>query len=123
MVIVEFAKAAKEKKKGKKSDVSIYSSGYHSLGGIVAGALISYLWDKSGMPGQDEKIKKALLTGKPLRNSKDITMAKTIVLTISVGLMMSELLGIKGGMASGSGLMIGYTIADNYRQHKYIGQV
>lgn len=123
MVIAEFAKAAKDKKKGTKSDVSIYSSGYHSLGGIIAGAAVSYLWEKSGLPGQDEKIKKALLTNKPLQNAKDITLAKTVVLTISVGLMMTELLGVKGGMASGSGFMIGYTLADNLRKHRYIGQV
>ncbi len=120
MVVAEFAKAAQQKKKGKPEN-SIYASGYHSLGGVLAGAMMSYVWHKIGLP--EEKIKNALITGKPLHNAKDITISKTVALTISIALMMSELVGIKGGMASGSGFLVGYTLADNIKQHRYIGQV
>jgi hypothetical protein len=36
---------------------------------------------------------------------------------------MSELFGLKGGLASGSGVLLGYTAATECRKGRYVGQV
>ena len=121
MVIVEFTKAAKEKEKGKKKESTIYASGYYSLGGALAGFGYVWAWEHLHVPALDKKIDHALLTGEPLKNANHITVDKTIALMFSAALMMSELFGIKGGMASGSGFLLGYTAGTQLRKGKYLG--
>jgi hypothetical protein len=123
VTIAEILKAKKEKEKGKKKDKTIYSPAYYTLGGLIAGFGLVYLWDKLGIPGQDHKIKNALVTGHPIHNAKEITVDKTVALTLAVGLMLSELMGVKGGMASGSGFLLGYTVGTDYRKGKALGNV
>jgi hypothetical protein len=121
-MIAETLKAAKEKKKGIKKDETIFATGYYSLGGALSGFAFVWAWEHLHIPELDKKIDKALITHEPLKNSNHITVDKTAALMISTILMMSELLGIKGGMASGSGFLLGYTAATQLRKGKYVGQ-
>lgn len=120
---MELFKAKKEKEKGKKKDTTIYSPAYYTFGGVVAGIGLTILWDKLGIPGQDTEIKHALLTGKPIHNCKNITVEKTVVLTLAIGLMISELFGVKGGFSSGAGFMLGNAVATDFKKGKYIGNI
>jgi hypothetical protein len=121
-MLVEFAKAHKEKAKGKK-DSKVYEGGYYTLGGVAFGFLFVELWNKLNIPLQDHKIEHSVVTHNEIKNAKGITVDKTVALIISVGLMMSELFGLKGGLASGSGVLLGYTAATECRKGKYLGQV
>jgi hypothetical protein len=120
-MLVEFAKAHKEKAKGKK-DSKVYEGGYYGLGGIISGVIFVGIWDKFNVPLLDHKIKESVITHNELKNPNDITVDKTVALIISVGLMMSELFGVRGGLSSGSGFLLGYTAATQCRKGKYVGQ-
>jgi hypothetical protein len=120
-MIVEFAKAAKEKKKGVKKDITIYQNGFYSLGGFIAGFLMVHVWHLLNIPHFNEKINVSVVTHEPLKNPKGITTDKTVALMISTALMMSELVGVKGGMSSGGGFLLGYTAAASLKTGKTVG--
>jgi hypothetical protein len=120
---MELFKAKKEKEKGKKKDTTIFSPGYYTFGGVIAGIGMVFLWEKLGIPYQDHQIKHALLTGKKLDNCKNITVEKSVALAIAIGLMMSELFGVKGGFSSGAGFLLGNSVASDIRKGKYIGNI
>lgn len=122
-MIVEFFQKAKEKKQGKKKEEDIYANGYYSLGGAILGFSFVEIWDRMNFECLDEKIEHSMITRQPIVKPKEVTIDKTLALIVSVGLMMSELFGIKGGMASGAGLLVGYTYATSLRKGEYLGQV
>lgn len=122
-MIHELGKAMKEKSEGKKKDTTIYKNGYYSLGGFIAGFLLVQMWNKFDIPYLDHKIKHSLVNNRHIDNHKGTTVDKTIAIILSTSLMMSELVGVKGGLASGSGLLLGYTIATALRKDKYVGAI
>lgn len=121
-MIVDLLKANKQKKVQRKKDADIYTGGYYVFGGVISGMLIHILWEKLNLPGHDVPINHALLTGKELENTNSIKIDKFIMSLLSTGLMLSELFGLKGGAASGSGMLMGYTFASTAKDGKYIGQ-
>ena len=121
-MIIDFVKAVKDKDGGKKN-ADIYTAGYHSLFGALSGILLFKLLDTLDLPGKDKKIDHALISGKEIENSAGLSVAKTIVMMISSGVMSLELIGVKGAMVAGGSLMLGYTWASSGKEGKYIGQV
>lgn len=122
-VLTQLGKASKEKKSSDKSDQEIYSGGFHTIGGFISGFLMVFLWDRLHLPYMDYKIKKSLITHEDIPNSKGITVDKSVALFITTILMLSDLLGVKGGMPSGAGFLMGYTLATDFRKGKYLGEV
>lgn len=121
-MIQELLKAEKEKKKGKSVD-NIYSSGYYMLGGVISGFFLVQLWEKLNLPGFDVTLDHSLITNKPIDNANKITVDKLAVMLLSGGLAIAEIFGLKGGMSSGAGMMLGYTYSTSFRKKKYIGAI
>lgn len=111
----------KEKlKKKKKGEDGIYSTAYYSLGGLLVGMFVADIWDKLGLPGNKKKLENALLTGTPI--NKSVYDEDKLYQNILAGLVMSlELLGIKGGVASGAGMLIGFNYVNATKKGDYIG--
>ena len=122
-MIVEFLKTAKQRAKSNKKDVSLYQNGFYSLGGLISGFLMVILWDHCNIPHFNDNLQHSLVTHEEIKNAKGITTDKTIATMIATALMMSELVGVKGGMSSGSGFLLGYTMASALKTNKYLGQV
>ena len=122
MVVVELAKAKKEKEHGKK-DSSVYASGFHTIGGFIAGFAMVELWKALKIPHMDEKLTHSLINHHPIENCHTCTVDKMVAITISSALMLSELVGNKGGLPAGTGFLLGYTTATDFRKNKYIGHL
>lgn len=123
MVLAELAKASKEKRESKKPDSEIYSYGFHSISGFISGFLMVLLWDKLNIPYLGYKIKKSLITHTPIPNARNVTVDRTIALSVSSMFMISEAFGIKGGIATGTGFLLGYTFATQFRKNRYVGNI
>ena len=100
---------------------SFYETGYYSLGGLLSGMLLTELWKKFSLPGNNEKITTSLLTNKPLENT-NLTKDKMYQLIIAGGVILSEFFGVKGGMVSGLTMIAGIEMMHSSQNGKYIGQ-
>jgi len=99
----------------------LYEGGYYSLGGLLAGMLVTELWTRFDLPGNGVKISHSLITNEPLQNS-NAGLDKLYQLMIAGGLVASEFFGVKGGMLSGVSMMIGIEWTNASKMGKYIGQ-
>ena len=116
-------KADKDKKSGKNNN-AIFEAGYHSMGGFVVGMVIANFWEELGLPrGDDTKITNAVFTGKPIENATGFSIEKLYQTVLATGIMSLELLGVKGSMAAGGGMLLGFTYMQNSKSGKYVGQV
>jgi hypothetical protein len=122
-MIVEFLKAHKEKTVKHKKEEQVYSGAYYTLGGVITGFLIDEFYEKFHLPGFNQKIEHSLITHRKIENCKEIKFDKFVIMMLSAGIMMLELFGVKGAMASGAGIMLGYTYSSTSREGKYVGNV
>lgn len=107
----------KNKKKGAEG---IYQQGYYTLGGLLTGLVIADLWDTLDLPGNKKKIEAGLLVNNPIK--KSVYDEDKLYQNILVGLVMAlELFGVKGGVASGAGMLIGFSYVNNTKTGGYIG--
>jgi hypothetical protein len=125
MGVIDFTKTVK-KNDGKpgRNNVDIYLSGYHMLGGLVAGLIITKILEKTDVKdmAQKEKITKGILTGHPIENVGDgIKLEKLALMTLSTALTFGEVfMGVKGGASAGAGMILGYTYLNS--GGSYIGE-
>lgn len=104
-----------------KEHKSLYETGYYTIGGMFTGMAMVELWGKLGLPGSQEKITKSLITHEEIPNS-NLSESKIFQLGIAAAVMLTEFLGVKGGLNSGLGMVMGMTIAESAKDGKYIGQ-
>lgn len=113
----DFVEKIKKKRKGEEG---IYTTAYYTLGGLLVGLFIGNIWDKLDLPGNNKKIENALLTHQKIEKSP--YEEDKLYQNILVGLVMvSEVFGIKGGVASGAGMLIGLNYANATKKGNYIG--
>lgn len=113
----DFLDKLQKKRKGVEG---IYTTAYYTLGGLLAGLLIGNLWDRFNLPGNNQKLENALLTRQPIQKSP--YDEDKLYQNILVGLVMaSEAFGIKGGIASGVGMLIGLNYSNKTKKGEFIG--
>lgn len=126
MGIIDFTKTIKNNdgKKGRNNQ-DIYLSGYHMLGGLVAGLIISKVLDSVHLTEKAEKTKitHGILTGHPIENVGDgIKLDKVALMALSTGLTAAEVfLGLKGGASAGAGMILGHSYLQTSKKEEYIG--
>jgi hypothetical protein len=103
----------------KKERHNIYQNGFHVAGGVVTSLIINELWENFKLPGYDNKpITESLITKQPLYNS-NISTDMLWKLAVSSIVMLSELVGVKGGFLLG--MFVGFSWTDKANTGKYIG--
>ena len=128
MGVADITKAVKNNqgKKGRNNQ-DIYLSGYHMLGGLIAGLLITKVLDSTHVTEilQQKKITKGILTGHPIQNVGDgIKLDKVVLMMTSAALTAGEIFaGIKGGASAGAGMVLGYTYLQTSKHGNYIGDL
>ena len=127
MGVADITKAVKNNqgKKGRNNQ-DLYLSGYHMLGGLIAGLLITKVLDSTHVTEilQQKKITKGILTGHPIQNVGDgIKLDKVVLMMTSAALTAGEIFaGIKGGASAGAGMVLGYSYLQTSKTG-YIGEM
>ena len=113
----DFTDKLKDKKKGADG---IYTSAYYTLGGLLAGMVIADFWNKFDLPGNNKKLERGLLLDNPIE--KSVYDEEKLYQNILAGLVMAlEVFGVKGGVASGAGMLIGFNYVNSTKKGGYIG--
>ena len=106
----------------KKERHGIYQGGFHVAGGIITALIANELWQYLKLPGWENKpITESLITKQPLYNS-NISNDMLWKLGITGLVMLSELVGVKGGFLAGFGMFVGFSWSDKTNNGKYIGE-
>ena len=128
MGAMDVTKAIKNNQgKPGRNSLDLYLSGYHMLGGLIAGLVITKVLDSTHVTDmlQQEKITKGILTGHPIENvGEGIKLDKIVLMATSTALTIGEVFfKLKGGASAGAGLVLGYTYLQTSRSGNYVGDM
>lgn len=128
MGAIDVTKAIKNNQgKPGRNSIDLYLSGYHMLGGLIAGLVITKILDSTHVTDmmQQKKITRGILTGHPIQNVGDgIKLDKLVPMALSTALTIGEVFfKLKGGASAGAGMVLGYTYMQTSKKSDYIGDM